>query len=475
MKIYLLNPPFIKNYVRSSRCTWLPLAGSQWYPIFLAYATGLLEKSGFEVKLVDALADGLTHEETVRDIKDFAPDLTVVYTSLDSLDNEGRLAQSIKKDIETFVVFVGPWCSTDPEGMLKNFQNVDGVIRREFELPLLDLARALSSGEGLGRVGGLVWRDNQQIKGNGEGQFLDSKQLDELPFVTAVYRKFLNINNYKQTSLKYPFVDLFTARGCAWGQCTFCLWPNTIHKGAMYRMRRIENVIEELKFIKKELLEVKEVFFQDDMLPRGRMKELAEGILKHNLKMVWSGYAKADLDIETLKLAKKSGCRFLHIGYESANQSILNNIQKGEVVAKMEEFTKNAKKAGVKIHGDFIFGLPGETEETIKETIKWAKKINISDYQFVVPQPHPATPYYEYLENKGFLSKDGKPNYPHLKIDDLEYWRFQAYKEIYLGLKYLLTRFGEGIKNPQELARLAKVAIKGLPKIFSNTKPTHEK
>jgi len=464
-KIYLLNPPYIKKYVRSSRCTWLPLAGSNWYPIFLAYAAGALEKEGHQVKLVDALVDNWTHQQTIKDIKKNSPSLTVIYTSLESLDNEVKLAESIKEAVNTLIIFVGPWCAMQPEGILKKSSAIDGVIRREFELPLVNLARALVANENLNKVKELSWRDGDKIVSNQDGDFIDNQGLDKLPFVTDVYKRHLNIKNYFQTSLKYPFIDLFTARGCAWGKCTFCLWPNTIHQGAPYRMRSIENVLEELKFIKKELPQIKEIFFQDDMLPRIRIREIAKGILKNNLKMIWSGYAKADLDLETMELAKKSGCRFLHIGYESANQDILNNVNKGEIVSKMEEFTKNAQKAGIKIHGDFIFGLPGETEETIKETIKWAKKINISDYQFVVPQPHPATPYYDYLKEKGWL-KDGKLNYPHLSLDDLEYWRFKAYRQIYFSPKYIFARLFESFREPQEFVRLLKVAWRGLPQLF---------
>jgi len=466
MKIYLLNPSFVENYVRSSRCTWIPVAGSNWYPIFLAYATGYLEKNGFEVKLVDALVDGIPHEKIIEDIKDFSPNITVIYTSLDSLENEIKLAEMIKKEINTFIVFVGPWCAMDPEGILKKSKAVDGVIRREFELPLLNLAKTMEKNIDLKEIKELTWQKNNQIFNNPDGEFINDKELNEVPFVTGVYKKFLHIENYHQTSLKYPFVDMFTARGCAWGKCTFCLWPNTIHKGAKYRARTINNVIEEIKFIKRELPQVKEIFFQDDMLPRARMKELAEAIIENNLKITWSGYAKADLDLETMRLAKKSGCKFLHIGYESGVQEILNNINKGEIVPKVEEFTKNAKKAGISIHGDFIFGLPGETVETIKKTIKWAKKLNISDYQFVVPQPHPATPFYNWLKLKGYLTENGEPNYPNLSINDLEYWRFYAYRHIYLSPKYLLTSLLRSLKEPKELIRLVKIGIKGLPKIF---------
>lgn len=500
MKIYLLNPPFIQNYVRSSRCTWIPIAGSNWYPIFLAYAAGYLEKNGHQVKLKDALVEGLTHEETIKDIVDFQPKIVVIYISLDSLENEIDLAKKIKNKFNPLIVFVGPWCAMDSVDLLKKGEAADVVIKREFDKPLLNLA----NNKILKEIKGVVYRENSEIKDTDlsaqifepsqvfagqkfmadkqnrfnsaksvspkiwadEGEFLTSQELDELPYVTDIYRRYLDIYKYKQTSLKYPFIDLFTARGCAWGKCTFCLWPNTIHKGIPFRMRSIPNVVEEIKFIKRELPYIKEIFFQDDMLPRGRIRELSQAILDSNLKIVWSGYAKADIDLETLKLAKKSGCRFLHVGYETSDKQILDNVNKGDEPKIMEEFTKNAQKAGVKIHGDFIFGLPGETKETILKTINWAKKLGISDYQFVVPQPHLSTPFYQWLKANNCLNDEGKIDYPHLSLDELEYWRFYAYRKIYLSPQYIWGRFRDSLKNPSEFIRLIKVAFRGLPKIF---------
>ncbi|MBU1164135.1 B12-binding domain-containing radical SAM protein [Patescibacteria group bacterium] len=462
MKIYLLNPPFVKNFVRSSRCTWIPIAGSSWPPIFLAYATGLLEKNGHKAKLVDGTVGDWNLDKILNDVKEFEPDITVVYISLDSLESDVKVAKSIKEKAKTKIVFVGPWCAIEPEKMMEKYPVIDILIRREFEWPLHQICQD----QNIKDIGWLVWRNESgQIVTNQDGGFMNTEQLDSLPFAADVYRRHLNIKDYKQSSLAYPFVDTLTSRGCAWGKCTFCLWPQTIHKDAMFRMRSIESVIEELKFIKNEMPDIKEVFFQDDMLPPGRLKDIAQAIIDNNIKMEWSGYAKTNLTYDILKLAKKSGCRFLHVGYETGDQQILNNVDKGEIVEKMEEFTKDAKNAGVKIHGDFIFGLPGETKETIQKTIAWAKKLNISDYQFVVPQPHPATCMYKELDGKGLLTEDGKPNYPHLTIDQLEHWRFEAYKKIYLNPKYVVTHVLGSWNDKAEFARLFKVAWRGFPKL----------
>jgi radical SAM superfamily enzyme YgiQ (UPF0313 family) len=162
---------------------------------------------------------------------------------------------------------------------------------------------------------------------------------------------------------------------------------------------------------------------------------------------------------------KKAGCRVLHVGFESSDVDILRNVKKGQNPKIMEEFTKNAKKAGIIIKGDFIIGLPGETKETIIETIKWAKKLNIMDYQFVVPQPEPNTPFYEWLIENQYLTEDLEVSYPNLSHEELAHWRLQAYKQIYLRPDFLKNIF-YSINRPDEIIRIFKMGLRALPSLL---------
>jgi len=461
MKVILLNPPYPRNFIRSARCTVLPISGSNWYPIFLAYAAGWLEKHGHEVKLIDALVANISTDKLRIIATSFRPKMLVVYVSDKSLRNDLTVAKKIKRANNCQLVAVGPRCSFQPEKILEKYPDVDSVVRREFDDVLLDLA----NNKDKKKIPGLIWRSGKRIISNPERSFLTEKQLDEFPFVTDVYRRHLPINKYYQASLLHPFVDLFTARGCAWNKCTFCLWPNTIHKNAAYRPRSIESVIAELKFIKSKLPEVKEVFFQDDMIPALRAKQLSLAILKAKLQMNWSCYTKADIDSETLKLMKKSGCRFLHVGYESSNQTILNNIRKGTTPQTAKKFTQDSLRAGLRIHGDFILGLPGETETTINKTISWAKKLGIEGYQFFVPEPNKETPLFEQLSKKHCLTKQNSINYPRLSNNRLNYYRFRAMKEIYLDPGYIF-RTVRGIKSTGDFFRLLRTAYHVIPSII---------
>jgi len=461
MKVLLLNPPFKPNFIRSARSTWPSISGSNWYPIFLAYATGWLAKNGHQVKLVDALIENFSFPQVITLAKEFKPQLTVMYISEQSLKSDATLGLKIKKATDSQLILVGPWCSTSPEKILKDNSFVDGIIPHELEKVLLDLANKKKKN----MIKGLVFRKDGQIITNPPADFLTPKELDQFPFVTEIYKKHLPIEKYYQASLLHPFVDLFTGRGCPWGKCTFCLWPNTIHKGAAYRTCNPENVLEELKFIKKNLPQVKEVFFQDDTLPAWRAKQLSQLIIKNNLKITWSCYSRADVDLETLNLMKKAGCRYLHVGYESADEKILKNMCKGTTPAMMKKFTENTKKAGLKVHGDFILGLPGETEATIKKTIAWAKSLGIEGYQFFIPQPQEGTPLFTLLKKKGYLNKKEEVNYPNLKYDQLCSWRFKAMREIYFSPTYIFNTL-KNINSLDELIRLIRTGAYVVPTIL---------
>ena len=463
MRVYLLNPPFVKNYIRSSRCSWIPISGSSWYPIFLGYATGWLQKHGHEVKLVDAPVHELSHEQVYADVEKFGPEMVVIYSSYNSLDNDLKVAEAVKKRTRAFTIFVGAWSIIEPEETLRK-SVLDAICPKEFDNVVLDLA----NGVPLKDIKGLIYKEGEGIVRNPDREFMTTEELDQEPFVTGVYKQFLDIPRYFQSSLLHPYIDLFTGRGCQWNQCTYCLWPQTIHKGAKknYRMRSVDQVMAELEFIRKEIPNVKEVFFQDDMLTQDRAEELANALIEKKIKMKWSGYSKARMDFSVLKRLKRSGCRFLHVGYESSSLDILKNSRKGEIPRKMEEFTRDAKRAGLKIHGDFIFGLPGETRETIKETIRWAKGLKISDYQFVVPEPHPTTQYYTWLKENDYIDQDGQVSYPHLSREELEYWRFKAYREMYFRPAYLAKRILESVHKPAELLRWVNAGVKALPTIL---------
>jgi radical SAM superfamily enzyme YgiQ (UPF0313 family) len=432
LKILLVNPQYIEGYIHSARWDSLTISGSHWYPIFLSYCTGLLEKHGHECKLIDAEAENLSDKNIFSIAKKFKPNLFVLYISERGFKKNLELAEKIKKVLKSKIIFVGPWCSMNPKTLLAN-KIVDYLVDGEFEFVVKDIV------------------DGKLKKRYVKTERLTNNQLNELSWVTKTYKEHLDLKKYKVSSLWYPFVDLFTGRRCYWGRCIFCLWPFTILKDGNYAIRDMEDVLDEIEWVAKNL-HIKEIFIQDDTLPGWRAKQLSEGIIKRGIKITWSAYARGDLTMipEILKLMKKSGCHCLHVGYESGNDELLKLMNKGVTVKSLDKFTKWVTDAGIDIHGDFMIGLPGETLETARKTIEWAKKLNVVTYQFAPPKPYICTPYFKWLEKNNLLDKDGNPSLPNMNYQKMVDLCRKAMIECYLNLGF----FKRVIFKPKEIKRL---------------------
>jgi radical SAM superfamily enzyme YgiQ (UPF0313 family) len=227
--------------------------------------------------------------------------------------------------------------------------------------------------------------------------------MDALPFVVDVYHRDLVIEQYFIGYLLHPYVSLYTGRGCR-SRCTFCLWPQTVG-GHRYRTRSVEHVVAEIARARGHFPKVKEYFFDDDTftddLPRA--EAIARGLGR--LGVTWSCNAKANVPRSTLEVLRDNGLRLLLVGYESGSQAILNQVKKGVRIDIAREFTKNAKALGIKIHGTFIMGLPGETHETIEETIRFAREIDPDSLQVSLAAPYPGTALYQEALERGWLQQ----------------------------------------------------------------------
>jgi radical SAM superfamily enzyme YgiQ (UPF0313 family) len=287
--------------------------------------------------------------------------------------------------------------------------------------------------------------------------------MDQLPFVTDVYKRDLKIENYFIGYLKHPYISLYTGRGCK-SRCTFCLWPQTVG-GHRYRVRSPEHVAEEIALAQKYFPKVKEIFFDDDTftddLPR------AEAIARKLGKMgvVWSCNAKANVPFETLKVLKDNGLRLLLVGYESGNQQILHNIKKGLRIEVAKKFTRDCHALGIKIHGTFILGLPGETQETIQETIRYATELNPHTMQVSLAAPYPGTFLHKQAVENRWLDEANAElvddhgiqiaplTYPHLSHTEMFDSVEDFYRRFYLRAPKIASIVGEMITDPQMLVR----------------------
>lgn len=449
MRIYFLNPPYKENFVRCGRWQGVAARGKTlYYPLWLAYAAGFLEKEGHEIRLIDAIASKWGLDEVLDDVKTFHPEILVVDSNFSSLQNDIDISNIIKEKTGAVTVLVGPPASQFPGKIVQD--GVDFAARLEFEQTIKDIADAINNNDNYSDIKGITYKTEGQVIHNSDREPSTSEFLDEIPFVSEVYKNHLNIKDYFLSHSFYPMVQIFTGRGCP-NYCTFCSWPETL-MGRKYRVRSVKNVINEFEYITTELPYVKEIFIEDDSftLDKNRLTEFCNEILKKDIKISWSCQSRADLDYEIMKKMKKAGCRLLDVGYESGNDEILKNIKKGVTTDQLKEFTINAKKAGLKILADFVIGFPGETKETVTQTINFINEIKPDILQIAVATPMPGTEFYRYCKENGYLLTDDLSesldefgfqkcivSYPWLNAEEISAYVDSALRGYYLNISYI--------------------------------------
>ncbi|MGH9668875.1 MAG: hopanoid biosynthesis associated radical SAM protein HpnJ, partial [Terriglobales bacterium] len=370
LKTLFLNPPSFENFDGGASSRWPATREieSYWYPVWLAYPAGMLEGS----RLLDASPHHVSAEETVRIGCDY--DFLVLFTSTPGWRGDQKLAEAMKAaNPRLKICFVGPPVTTEPERALKECPAIDFVVRREFDFATVEYAQ----GKPLEEILGISYRQNGGVAHNPDRPPVDN--LDALPDVTDIYHRDLDVKRYNVPFLLWPFVSLYTTRGCP-AQCTFCLWPQTL-SGHPWRQRSTDRVAAEMAKAKEYWPGVKEFFFDDDTfnIQKARTIELCRKL--QPLGLTWSCTSRVTTDHETLNAMKEAGCRLLIVGFESGDQQILKNIKKGATVERARAFMKDCKKLGLVVHGDFILGLPGESKETIRKTIDFAKELDCETIQ----------------------------------------------------------------------------------------------
>jgi radical SAM superfamily enzyme YgiQ (UPF0313 family) len=470
MKILMLNPPFLPKFSRFSRSPAVTKSGTIYYPIWHAYATGVLEKEGHNVRLIDAPANGLSREDCFKIATDFQPEMVVVYTSTPSIYNDIEIAGSIKDLVpNSFIVLTGPHVSALPIESMKIDERIDAIARREYDMTLVDLSSGLLPRENLEAVSGITFRKNGEVISTPDRGFIED--INFFPFVSAVYKKHLKIENYFYAHCRYPTVSIFTSRGC-YGKCNYCVYPEQMF-GRRQRQRSPENIVEEFQYIEKELPQVKEVLIDDDTFSfdQEHTKKFCELMIEKQIKLPWTVECRANLNYETMAMMKKAGCRLIVIGFESADNTILKNISKGITIDRMTKFVEDAKRANIMIHSCFMAGNQGETKETLMKSLRFAKEINADTCQFFPLMVYPGTEAYEWAKNNRYLltedyskwlTDEGLHNCvvstPELSANDLVAFCDYARRKYYLSPRYLMYKFFQMIKNPEEIKKTLKSA-----------------
>jgi hopanoid biosynthesis associated radical SAM protein HpnJ len=458
LKTLFLNPPSFENFDGGAGSRWPATREieSYWYPVWLAYPAGMLEGA----RLLDAPPHYVSAEETINIAKEY--EFLVLYTSTPGFPGDIRLVQKIKDaNPKMKIAFVGPHVTVLPERSLRDCPVLDFICRKEFDYSVVEFAQ----GKPLEEILGISYLKDGQIVHNPDRPQM--QDLDAMPHVTDVYKRDLDVTRYNVPFLLNPFVSLYTTRGCP-AQCTFCLWPQTT-SGHAWRKRSTDDVAAEMAKAKAYWPNVREFFFDDDTfnIQQARTIELCAKLKPLNL--TWSCTSRVTTNFETLKAMKEAGCRLLIVGYESGDQQILKNIKKGATIERARQFTKDCHKLGLVIHGDFILGLPGETRETINNTIAFAKELDVETIQVSVAHAYPGTELYDYAVSNGFMVQGNKMldegghqlahiQYPGLPADEILDSVHRFYDEYYFRPKAAYRIVRKAIFNTADRKRLYKEA-----------------
>jgi hopanoid biosynthesis associated radical SAM protein HpnJ len=459
MKTLLLNPPSYEDFdggagsrYQARREVW-----SFWYPTWLCYPAGLIPGS----RVLDAPPEQMNQAQTVAIAREY--DLVVLHTSTPSFAFDVRTAEMIKQaNPSCRIAFVGGHVTAQPEQALMASEVIDAVVRKEFDHAIRDLAEDRDRT----RIANLSYRVDGRVRHNPERPPLANEELDELPFVTEIYARDLHFLKYNSPYCQYPYVSLYTGRGCP-ARCTFCLWPQ-VTTGHSYRTRSPENVLAEVKGMRRLFPEMKEIFFDDDTFTADppRARRIAE--LLRPLGLCWSTNSRANVDRETLRILKDGGLRLFVVGYESGNDQILRNIRKGVNTERARRFTRDCHDLGILIHGTFIVGLPGETRETIEESIRFARELEPDTIQVSLASPYPGTHFHQYVQDHGFLVEDVyndaagyqrcTVSYPEISAEEIFASVERFYRKYYFRPKYIFKAVRKMVRDGEERKRMLSEA-----------------
>jgi radical SAM superfamily enzyme YgiQ (UPF0313 family) len=469
MRILALNPPFHDRFSREMRSPAVTKSGTLYYPMWLAYAVGALEKAGHSVLFVDAPALCIDVAAVIEKAKLFRPEFVLMDTSTPSIYNDIHVAGELKSSFQDiFTLLVGPHVSAEPDDTLNHSNFVDAVAIGEYDATVIELVNALEKRIDITSVKGLAIKRDGKIIKTAHREFLGN--LDDLPFVSSVYKKHLDHTHYFYGHSLHPLVVIVTGRGCPF-LCTYCVYPQTMH-GRKYRFRSVENVASEFEYIHANFPDIREIMIEDDTLTvnRERCRELSRILIERKLNTIpWSANSRADVDYETMALMRKAGCRLFCVGFESGDQTILDNIKKGTKLDKIRLFAKDARRAGIMIHGCFMVGNRGETQTTLKKTLDFAIELNPDTAQFFPIMVYPGTEDYEWVRERGFLvsqdfskwvTEKGLHNSvvsnPDLKFEELVNFCDEARRKFYLRPAYMWLKLKQSIINPAEGLRNIK-------------------
>jgi magnesium-protoporphyrin IX monomethyl ester (oxidative) cyclase len=423
-KIMLLYPPVTRPSDFSAKIVRV----SVFFPLGLAYLAAVLEETRqYELNILDALIEGdikegaplkggewirygLTDDAISKMIKAFTPDVLLVSCLFSAMQmdaaNVCRIAKETDPDIVTVVG--GAHAGGMAPEFINQHRDVDFVVQGEGEVTLLDLLNQLKGGQDFSGLDGIAYRENGSSRYIPKSKYIE--QLDEIAFparhLFAMEKYFASASSHS-TFRDSPFTQIITSRGCPC-KCTFCALGN--HWGNRQRMRSAANVLDEIEVLVSHY-GVREIHFEDDNLTadKKRAMDIFDGMIERGFDISWnvpSGMAVYTLDEELIEKMKESGCYSVSLAIESGNQQVLHKLMNKPVNLKtVPHLAKKIREVGMDARGFFIIGYPDETRETIRQTIDFARELELDWSYFFIASPLPNTKMYRTCIEKGYIKE----------------------------------------------------------------------
>ena len=488
MRVAILNPSFGDDFVRVARWSAKSRGRVQRHPEYLLTAAQVLIDRGHDVSYIEAAARNFTPEQSYEIVEAFKPELLVIHATTPSIYNDIEQAKVIKDRTKCKVAFVGQHVSGEPDNTFEIGRGVvDYVLLSEYDYSLRDLADGMEPG----KVLGITWWDGQKVIHNAHRPAIN---VNELPFPAW---QLIEPEWYPDGGKKFPFLTLITGRGCN-NACTFCRDPQLMY-GYDLRNRTAMSVVDEMDHDLKTHPQIREIMFETDTFAADtkHVTEVCNEIIKRgiNKKISWSCNMRVNTDLNVLPLMRKAGCRMLMTGFEFGYDDGLRAIRKGGVnIAMARDYAVRANELGFTIHGCFMIGAPGETRDTARETINFAKSLPLDTVQITGVAAYPGTSLYKWAKEKGFLlANDWKEwltaqkeqrtllSYPQLSNKEIDEFIDTGLKEFYLRPKQMwqmlisIRSVGDLLRKLHGLKAFIDYFGKKLTGRLKHTNPTNTK
>lgn len=467
MKVLALVPPskFSKNVARDlvygCWCKGKRIAGIKFPPMSLVSVATVLKKSGHDVELLDAAALGLDLKDINGAVRPF--DIVIILTSTMTLNEDAAILQQLKTiNPHLKTICFGGHVTAEPESTLTR-EGIDIVVRRESEYIIRDLVDAMASGDkDWKKVNGISFKDKGTCHNNPDYPLINNLDVLPIPDRSMLPK---DVDYFNPIVKRMPYTTMFTSRGCP-GRCTFCSSPTFY--GRSLRFRSAEAVLKEMEEI--ERLGYKEIFLRDEIFTalKQRVMDVCRGIIDKDIDITWICSARiGSVDMEMMKVMKEAGCHMLRLGVESGVQELLDNVKKGITVEQTRQTMEWAHKVGIDVHAHMMIGLPGESTETLKETMRFIKEIDPTIVTFGIMTPYPGTPLFDDIRLEHPEIGDGtsadlsglhttsfyNEYFTDLTADELSEYIRKVYKNFYMRPRYVLKWLSK-IKSVDEFKRV---------------------